>query len=154
VRHSSADPGALTVRCLENPDTTVRLYDPYFPDEDGIGFSVEVGADGLRAACGPVEVWVEDVDLPAFIAGLADDFAGRAGHRTWSANHLTIDATRHSRGRVCLRWTLQARLTRADGWSASVTTWLESGAQLIRLADEMRLLLPELRPRHGACRHH
>lgn len=151
VRHTPADPDELTVRCLENPDVMVRLYDRYFPDEYGTGFSVELEADGMRACFGPVEVWVwDDVDLPAFAAGLADDFRGWSGQRTWSTNHLRVDADYHSRGHVALRWTLQPWLTHADGWSAAVTTWIEAGAQMSRLADELRLFLPDARARQGA----
>lgn len=151
VRHTPAGPDELTVRCLENPDVTVRLYDRHFPDEYGTGFSAELEADGMRGCFGPVEVWVwDDVDLPTFVASLADDFRGWIGQQTWSANHLKVDASYHSRGRVALRWTLQSRLTRPDGWSASVTTWIEAGAQMSRLADELRLFLPDVRSRQGA----
>jgi hypothetical protein len=151
ARHAPADPDELTVRCLENPDVTVRPYDRYFPDECGTGFSVELEADGMTADFGPVEAWVwDDVDLPVFVAGLASDFRGWTDLRTWSINHLRIDASYHSRGRVALRWTLQPWLTRADGWSASVTTWIEAGAQMSRLADELRLFLPDVRAWQGA----
>lgn len=83
VRHAPADPDELTVRCLENPDVAVRLYDRNIADEHGTGFSVELEADGVRACFGPVDVWIwDDVDLPAFAAGLADDFgAGPASGR-------------------------------------------------------------------------
>jgi hypothetical protein len=93
VRPTPAEPDELTVRCLENPDLGVRLYDRYFPDEYGTGFFVEMEAVGMRACFGPVEVWIwDDVDLPAFVAGLADDFRGWIGQRTWSTNHLRVDA--------------------------------------------------------------
>lgn len=151
VRHAPADPDELTVRCLENPDVMVRLYDRYFPDEYGTGFSVELAADGMRACFGPVEVWVwDDVDLPAFVAGLADDFRGWTGQRTWWTHHLSVNASYHSRGLVTLRWTLQPWLTGADGWSASVTTWVEAGAQMGRLADDLCLFLPDVGARQGA----
>ncbi|MFC3500024.1 DUF6228 family protein [Micromonospora krabiensis] len=150
MRHAPADPDELVIRCVENPDATVRLYDRYFPDEYGTGFSVELQADGMRARFSPVEVWVwDDVDLPDFVAGLADDFRGWTGKRSWSSNHLTVDASYHSRGWVDLRWTLQPWLTRADGWSASVTTWVEAGAQMSRLAGDLRRFLPDVRARQG-----
>jgi Family of unknown function (DUF6228) len=133
----------LTIRCLEDPAAHVRLYDRYFIDQDGIGFSVEAHADGLHARIGPVEVWKWDHTDPAtFLSGLAEDFRGWDGERTWYTNHLTIQAVYHSRGRVALTWTLQPWLTRADSWRASLTTWLEAGAQMSRLADDMETFLP------------
>jgi hypothetical protein len=45
-----------------------------------------------------------------------------------------------------LTWTLQPWLTRSDSWQASVTTWMEAGAQMAALADEMHAFLPSPRP--------
>ena len=41
-------------------------------------------------------------------------------------------------------------LTLADGWSASMTTWIEAGAQPSRVAAELRLFLPDERARQRA----
>lgn len=144
------DPDELVIRCLENPDTTVRMYDRYFPDEYGIGFSIELDADGMCARFGPVEVCVWDADLPAFVTGLSEDFGGWTGQRSWSTNHLTVDAGYHSRGHVALRWTLQPHLTHMDSWTASVTTWVEAGAQMSRLAANLRRFLPDMRAAQDA----
>jgi hypothetical protein len=146
MSHDPTDGREVTVRCLENPEVSVRLYDRRLPDEYGVAeFSVELQADGLRACFGPVDVWVWDAGgLPGFVSRLADDFGGWVGRRTWSTNHLTIDADHHSRGRVRLRWTLRPWITRDDGWSATVTTWVEAGAQMSRLADDLHPLLPDL----------
>jgi hypothetical protein len=65
-----AAPAQLTVRCLKDPAVSICLYDPFVIDRDGLGFSVEAHADGLRARVGPVEAWIwDDTDLPAFLPG-------------------------------------------------------------------------------------
>lgn len=144
----AAEPVELTIRCLEDPAVSIRLYDRFFPDEYGIGFSVQARADGLHASVGPVEVWVwDDADLPGFLAGLAEDFRGWTAERTWRTNYLAVQAVFHSRGHVALTWTLQPWVSRTGSWRASVTTWLEAGAQMATLADDMELFLPS--PRRG-----
>jgi hypothetical protein len=143
------DPAELTIRCLEDPAVSIRLYDRFFPDQYGIGFSVEASADGLHALVGPVEVWVwDDADLPSFLANLAESFRGWTGERAWRTNHLELRAVYHSRGHVALTWTLQPWITRPDSWRASVTTWLEAGAQMSNIAAEMQAFLPK--PHAGA----
>ena len=143
-----AEATELTIRCLQDPAAYIRLHDPFVIDQDGIGFSVEAHADGLHARIGAVEVWVwDDTDLATFLAGLAADFRGWDGERTWHTNHLTVQAVYHSRGHVALTWTLQPWLTRADSWRASLTTWLEAGAQMSRLADDIHAFLPTPSPR-------
>jgi hypothetical protein len=138
----------VTIRCLDDPAVFVRLYDRFFPDEYGVGFSIEAQADGLRASVGPVEVWVwDDADLPGFLAGLAEDFRGWAGERTWQTNHLKVQAVFHSRGHVALTWTLRPWVSRGDSWQTTVTTWLEAGAQMSTLADDIREFLPDPRTR-------
>jgi hypothetical protein len=139
----SVEPTELTIRCLEDPAAYIRLYDAFVIDQDGIGFSIEAHAEGLHAHIGPVEVWVWDApDLAAFLTGLAEDFRGWTGERSWQTNHLTVEAVYHSRGHVALTWTLQPWLTRADSWRASLTTWIEAGAHMSRLADDMHAFLP------------
>jgi hypothetical protein len=138
-----AEPTELIIRCLEDPAAYVRLYDRFVIDRDGIGFSVEAHAEGMHACIGPVEVWIWDApDLAAFLAGLAEDFRGWTGERAWQTNHLKVRAVYQSRGHVALTWTLQPRLTGADSWRASLTTWVEAGAQMSRLADDVDTFLP------------
>ncbi|WP_412538483.1 DUF6228 family protein [Longispora sp. K20-0274] len=137
------DAPEVFVRCVHDPDVSVRLYDRYFPDEYGVGFSARVQAPGLQAEVGPVEVWVWDAaDLPGFLAGLAADYTGWEGERTWSTNHLAVRATFHSRGYVALTWVLQPRLSLTESWEARLTTWQEAGAQMATIADELREFLP------------
>lgn len=143
-RVDTGDPAEVIIRCLEDPAVSVRLHDRFFPDEYGIGFSIEARADGLHASVGPVEVWVwDDADLPGFLAGLAEDFRGWSGERAWQTNHLAVQAVFHSRGHVALTWTLRPWVSRSDSWQASVTTWIEAGAQMSTLAEDLHTFLPD-----------
>jgi hypothetical protein len=135
MRHPSDDPDELIVRCLENPDTVIRFYDR-LPDPYSAEFSVELRAEGIDARFGSVS-GPDEAGLPGFVAGLAGDFEGWAGQRSWSCSRLSVSASYHSRGQVALRWTLQQRLIPADGWSASVTTWVQAGAQMERVAGDL-----------------
>lgn len=131
------DSPQVTVRCQDDPDARVVLAERYFPDEYGIGFCVDVRADGLTAHVHGVEVWVWDPELlPTFLDGLAADFRGWEGERAWTSHHFDVRATFHSRGHVSLTWTLRSHLT--DGWEVSVTTWQEAGEQMRTLAADVR----------------
>ncbi|TWG23037.1 hypothetical protein FHX75_121583 [Micromonospora palomenae] len=123
---------------------SVRLHSRHFPDQYGVGFSVEARADGLRAELPAVEVWVwDDAWLPDFIGQLAADYQGWTEDRRWQTNHLAVRAVFHSRGHVALTWDLQPWASRADTWRASITTWLEAGEQMSRLAADLREFLPK-----------
>jgi hypothetical protein len=131
----------------------VRLYDRYFPDETGIGFSVEARADGPQTlhAVIEAEVWVWDnADLPGFLAGLAEDFRGWTEERVWRTNTLAVRAVFHSRGHVAMTWTLKPWTTQPDTWQACITTWVGAGAQMSAVAADMNTFLP--RPSPGADR--
>lgn len=135
------DSAELAVRCQENPGVAVKLVDRYVPEPTGVGFGVIALADGLTARVDG-EVWVWQDDLAHFLQGLADDFRGWDGERVWRAHHLELRARFHSRGHVSLTWTLWATTT-SDTWQASITTWLEAGAQMATLAaDVHRFLRP------------
>ena len=143
------EPAELIIRSNEDPGVFVRLHDRFFPDEYGIGFSVEAhvgGPQDLHARIG-AEVWVwDDSWLPGFLAGLAEDFRGWSEERLWRTNHLAVRAVFHSRGHVALTWTLQPWTTQPDTWQASITTWVEAGAQMSALAADMNAFLPMPRP--------
>ncbi|WP_269855995.1 DUF6228 family protein [Streptomyces sp. RPT161] len=132
----------VIVRHQDDPGTQVRLCDRYFPDEHGIGFAVEIRADGLQARLDSIETWVWDhKPLTDFLDGLAADFRGWDGERTWSTNHLVLRAVFNSGGHVALTWTLIPWTTRQDAWEASVTTWLEAGEEMSALAADLREFL-------------
>jgi hypothetical protein len=89
-----------------------------------------------------VFVYVWDAQyLPDFLDGLAADFRGWEGSRSWAANHLKLTADFHSRGHVELRWALRPWDSRRDSWEATVTTWLEAGQQISGLAADVRAFL-------------
>ena len=142
---------SLTIRCQEFREAAVRLHGRYFPDEYGVGFSIDARAGGLRAELGDVRVWgYDDVWLPDFIAGLAADYRGWTGERTWETGHLSIRARWRAGGHVALTWALESRLARSDSWHASMTTWLEAGEQMTTLAADLSEFLPL--PKTGTAR--
>lgn len=146
ARDSAADDLAVTIRCREHPDRFIRLHDRCFPDEDGIGFAVEIRAEGLHAVHG-VGTWVWEGSLPAFISGLAADFRGWPGERRWQCQDgFGVRAVFHPRGHVALTWDLQPPW-RPDEWQVSMTTWLDAGEQMGRLAADLHELLPLPAPR-------
>jgi hypothetical protein len=146
-----AEPAELIVRSLEDPSVFVRLYDRFFIDQDGTGFFVEAQADGLRACVGPVEVSVWDrTGLPGFLTRLAENFRGWNGERTWHNNDLKVQAVFYSGGHVAVTWMLQPWNAGSETWRASVTTWVEAGAQMSTLADDMHAFLPSPRTRSSA----
>ncbi|SCE81202.1 hypothetical protein GA0074696_1007 [Micromonospora purpureochromogenes] len=139
-----ADELEVTIRCQADPGLSVRLHSRHFPDEYGVGFSVEARADGLRAELPGVAVWVwDDAWLPDFIAQLAADHQGWTEERRWQTNHLAVRAVFHSRGHVALTWHLRPWVSRSDTWRASITTWLDAGQQMSRLAADLREFLPK-----------
>jgi hypothetical protein len=117
----------------ENPAAQVRLHSCRFPGEYETTFAVDLHADGLDAGIGEVSVtpW-DNGGLTGFMDGLAADFRGWAGTRTWFVNHLKITADFHSRGHVELCWTIRPWITRLD-WETSLITWIESGQVVIQL---------------------
>ena len=113
-----------------------------------MGFAVEAVAPGLRLELDQVEIssW-DDVWLPDFFVGLAEGYRGWAGRKEWRVNYLAVGATFHSGGHVALRWELRPWLSMADSWEASITTWVEAGEQMRRLAADLDGYLP--RPERG-----
>jgi len=137
----------VIVRSGKDPAVRVLLHDRQFIDEDQTAFAVSLQASGLAAHFRDVIVGIwQPEDLPGFIDGLAADFRGWSGCRSWTTNHLKIAATFHSRGHVELRWTLLPSDSRQDSWEASVTTWLEAGQQMTGLAADVRAFLTRPQP--------
>jgi len=142
-RDRAADALSVLVRCQEDHDTAVRLHSRYFPDQCGIGFTVDAHADGLQAQVQAVEVWAwDDAWLPDLIAQLAADYRGWNDERTWQTNHLSVRASFHTGGHVALTWNLHPWPARPDTWRASITTWQEAGEQMTNLAADLREFLP------------
>ncbi|WP_406210478.1 DUF6228 family protein [Kitasatospora sp. NBC_01560] len=135
----AAPSAEVVIRCSEDPRACVTLTDRDYPDQYGVAFSVSLRGEGLHARVEDVKVWVWDGEyLFDFLDGLAADFRGWDGERTWQTNHLALSATFHSGGHVCVTWSIQPRLTARQTWAASITTWLEAGQQMADLAADVR----------------
>jgi hypothetical protein len=137
----------VIVRSGQDPAVRVLLHDRQFIDQDETAFAVDLQAGGLAAHHRDVSVAVWDPeDLSDFVDGLAADFRGWSGSRSWTARHLKLTAAFHSGGHVELRWTLRPWASRHDSWEASVTTWLEAGQQMTVLAAGIRAFLTRPQP--------
>jgi hypothetical protein len=132
----------VIVRSQKAPDVSVRLVDPQFVDEHETVFIVDAHADGLHARVRDMTVRVWDREyLPDFLDGLAADFRGWTGERSWGTDQLTLRASFHSGGHVELTWILRPWAPHQNQWEASVITWVEGGEQLTAPAADVRDLL-------------
>ncbi|GLY94555.1 DUF6228 family protein [Actinoplanes sp. NBRC 103695] len=138
----SAEGFGVGIRCAEQPDTHVLLHRRSV-HADGAGFAVEAVAPGLRLELDAVEIssWDEQW-LPDFFAGLASGYAGWSGVKEWRVAYLAVGATFHRGGHVALRWELRPWLSMADSWEGALTTWVEAGEQMRRLAADLDDWLP------------
>ncbi|GAA4608023.1 hypothetical protein BJY16_006634 [Actinoplanes octamycinicus] len=79
--------------------------------------------------------------LPGFVAGLAADWRGWDGVRTWESweRELALDARHDGRGRVSLGVTLRERVPAGayEGWSARAVFVLEAGEEMTRFAADL-----------------
>ena len=133
----------VIIESSENAATRVRVYGCRFLGEYGTTFAVDVHGDGLDARVGEVSVTPWDCGgLTGFLDGLAADFRGWAGTRSWAVNHLELGAGFHFGGHVELRWTLRPWVTRSV-WEASVTTWIEGGQRMAELAASVKDFLTQ-----------
>jgi hypothetical protein len=140
------DAPAVTVRCLDS-DTVVRLYNRWRPDKDSIHYAIEACAPGLSARIDETVAagWDPAPDLPTYFEGLAEDFRGWPGERSWHSleRDLTISAVFRSGGHVGLTWNLRPWPAKHGGWNVTVTTWQEAGEQMTALAADVRDFLHE-----------
>lgn len=128
----------VIIHSQRDPDVSVRLLNRQVVDEHETVFTIDAHADGLHARIRDVTVAVWDSEyLPTFLAGLAADFRGWTGERSWETNHLRLRASFHSGGHVELTWLLRSWSSCHDSWHASVTTWVEGGEQLTALAADV-----------------
>ncbi|WP_260867679.1 DUF6228 family protein [Streptomyces sp. SAJ15] len=139
----SAERPELVVRSPGASSTYIRLFDWARVDEYEVAFAVEAVADGLRACLDSVEVSVWDGvgDLADFLDGLARDFRGWEGKRTWTNNRLVLTAAFQAGGHVRLSWTLRFGIFAEDSWECALTTTLEAGEQMSGLAADVRSFL-------------
>ncbi|WP_035804309.1 DUF6228 family protein [Kitasatospora mediocidica] len=118
----------------------VRLFD-WSRAECEVNFAVEAIDDGVRARVETVTVTVWD-GMSEFFDGLARDFRGWEGERTWVNNHLAVTATFGSGGHVYLGWTLRSGFFPGD-WHCTVTTVIEAGEGMTAVAADLREFLRE-----------
>ncbi|MFB7708838.1 DUF6228 family protein [Streptomyces sp. NPDC056105] len=145
---ATSDHPAVAVSSVNHAAVGVRLSDRRPFDEGAVHYVVEAWAPGLAARVDEVVAWVWDADLADFLAGLAADYRAWEGERTWQTydGDLAVSAVSRSGGRIGLTWTLRPWPDAAGGWTVSVTTWLEAGAQMASLAADVRHFLASKQP--------
>jgi hypothetical protein len=136
----------LVIRAVPAPDAWV-LYPPADPWGDGYVavMRVELHGNGLRAS---TEVNLSlpgdgsEHDLIVFFQGLADDWRGWAGVRTWRSldGKLWIGASHDGAGHVALAASVRASAVAPDAWHAGVVVTIEAGEQMRQLVDDLRTL--------------
>ncbi|MFI7672273.1 DUF6228 family protein [Actinophytocola sp. NPDC049390] len=126
----------------------VRLWHRVASDDGVIDACVEIAhttdTASLRSATHRVTLAVVAEELTPFLNGLAADFAGWAGERTWQNldGDLEVGARHVTGGYADLRWTLCSRpYGWVRPWSASVTVRVEAGEQMRGLAADMHRFL-------------
>lgn len=112
--------------------------DPLHADDDIVEHTVHLEGNGLDASAVLVSLDTAGHGLARFLDGLADDFRGWDGTRTWrnADRDLSVGATWSSRGHVSLDWHLIPSLY--DRWSAHVVVDVEAGEEMVRLAAGLR----------------
>jgi hypothetical protein len=118
---------------------SIRLFDWSRTDESEVVFAVEAVDDGLCARIEAVTVsaWDAAGYLTEFLDGLARDFRGWEGERSWAGNELVVAVTFGSGGHVHLSWTLRAGVF-SGGWECTVTTVIEAGEEPTSLVADVR----------------
>ncbi|WP_405441073.1 DUF6228 family protein [Streptomyces niveus] len=136
-------PESVIIRCQDNAAVGVTFRDRFSFDADSVHYAVELRAPGLNARVDEVVSWIWDSDLAPFLEGLAADYRGWDGERSWRTDDadLAVAAVFRSGGYVGLTWTHRPWPGAGGGWGASVTTWVEGGEQLATLAAGIRQLL-------------
>ncbi|MBT2393290.1 permease [Streptomyces sp. ISL-1] len=129
----------LVVRGAGSQAPSIRLFDWSRTDEFEVVFAVEAVDDGLRARIEAVTMsaWDGAGYLTEFLDGLARDFRGWEGERSWTNNELVVAATFGSGGHVHLSWTLRAGVF-SSGWECTVTTVIEAGEELTAVAADVQ----------------
>jgi uncharacterized protein DUF6228 len=114
-----------------------RPIDPY-GDGHVHTMLVEVGDEGLTAGGHSTFEGRTSENLRDFLAGLAKDWRGWQGARTWTSmeGEMTLEASHDGLGHVTIAVTLRRaeRPGDPDAWSARIVLTLEAGEELHRLA--------------------
>jgi hypothetical protein len=108
---------------------------------DGYLHSMEVEAsdDGISARTSATIEGQTSQNLCDFLNGLARDWRGWSGTRSWTSleDQMTLDADHDGVGHVTLAVSLRRarRTCDIDAWSARIVLTLEAGEQLSQFAD-------------------
>nr|WP_246247485.1 DUF6228 family protein [Cellulomonas septica] len=144
------DTGSLVLRTRAPQEEVVVAFSgrdrPFGPDDVVLDLVVRLEAAHLSAET--LVRTLEGSGLPEFLAGLAADFAGWDGARTWRSldGDLTVSATFGSGGHVTLTWGLHHADVLGGRWRAAADTTVEAGAEMVALADAVALFLSPGRP--------
>lgn len=122
------------------------IYPPHDPYGDG--YACKAGTElhdaGMTAATlAQISGFVDDrvTALASFVEGLAADWRGWGGTRTWRSmdRQLALDAEHDGRGHVSFGVTLRAPRPTWDhtAWSARSVIVLEAGEEMTRLAADL-----------------
>ncbi len=125
-------PGAVRLRFCE----PARPY-PQLENDPTLDFLVRARGERLSVEVS-VRTWAGD-GLDVFLDGLAEDFRGWEGARTWRSleRDLTLSATHSARGYVHLTWGLHDGPA-SDEWHFEATTVHAAGEDMRTLAAEIR----------------
>ncbi|AVI00283.1 hypothetical protein C5L38_35105 (plasmid) [Streptomyces sp. WAC00288] len=128
------DPGGQAVQLLFCEPTR-----PY-GDDPTLDFIVRARGRWVSVETS-VRTWDGD-GLDSFLSGLAEDFRGWEGARTWHSLEydLTLSAEHRSGGHVHLTWGIHDRAP-AEVWHFETTTVHAAGEDMKHLASEIRALL-------------
>ena len=116
-------------------------FSAYQPVDSYISnYLVTIAAERLTATT-PVTTGSDGDRLVEFVQGLAEEFRGWQGHRSWRSleDQLRITATWQSGGRVVL--TLRATPSIYDRWSVTADVTIEAGEDMRRFADDLATFL-------------
>jgi hypothetical protein len=125
----TAEPGRGRVR--------LRAVERPWNDEV-LDFLCEIADAGLSAT--RMVRTLDGDSLPAWMAELAESYAGWEGVRSWNSleRDLRIEATHDRRAHVSLRFAVRGpRGYKADAWEASACVQLDAGEDMKRFAAEV-----------------
>lgn len=124
--------GSLTIVSDEGPEP---LYWHVFLKSGGLSGGTDIDLDALRHRVEPVG---------DFFLGLAADWRGWQGARTWGDGPLMLSATHDGLGHVAINVRIRTNVYYEEDWEASATVTVEAG-QLDHIAREAAQL-PDLLP--------
>ena len=128
--HLSDGGGSLTIT---SDDSDEPRYWRVTLKSGGLNASTDIDLDSLRHSEGPIG---------DFFLGLAADWRGWPGERTWGGGPLTLSAAHDGLGHITIDVDLITNVYYEPDWEARATIQLEAGRldQPARGASQLRLL--------------